>query len=131
MVNLIHPDKGYPFNARYKPFQQKELDFIRDNKDKYTITEIAKMLGFTNTTVFKYANHFGLRSTVRKPRTKQQVDKERVAGVLEHFANNYNLVEAGKSVGISITAASSIVTNHWMFKKESESTKVIVLKSRL
>lgn len=95
------------------------------------MVDIAKQLGFTNTTVFKYANHFGLKSTYRKPRTKQQIDKAKVACIMESFANTYNLTDTATIVGVSVPTVSKVISQYWLFKKESESTQTITLKSKV
>lgn len=131
MLNLINPEKRYSCNLRFKPFTQSDLDFMQENKNLYTIKEMAKILGFAEITANKYASHFGIVSTIKKGRKPYPLDKQKAGKAIEVFVNTHSAAKAAEASGLSYVTVTRIISDYWVFKKKSPKTKIVTKVSKV
>lgn len=130
---LLHPDsRRYHFQT--KVFTQSHLDYLVEHSDVQTPVEMAKHMGFSMQTAYKYMKIYGIDRIVKKRRSGPRYikDRNKIASILEDFVNSKDTMQSvADRHSVAIETVSSYVSKYWLTKRLEESTEIIVVQSKV
>jgi len=120
-------------NTTRKMFSQQDLEYLVMHHKTCTTIHMAKALGFSIFLIYMKLRDYGMKpySPPRKFQSNQH-SNAKVAEVMEDYCTTFDpMTVIGDRHNVSVYTITQWITKHILPKKQSETTEVITLKSKV
>lgn len=109
-----------------KSYTTDELNTIREHWKSKSDIQLGRMMGYGEQRIQK------MRLVIGLSRKRNNIlNKKEIAEILELFANGSTIISIARKLERVDSTISNIINKHYLTKRKSEDTKVIVLQSKI